>query len=739
MADETQHDATVRQAAMLADETGETSDTAFDDATAAATATAGGGEQQQQQSASSLAARRPAGHVHWGGAQPPSGGRIQVGENGPTVVVRGASNPSGVLRANHPGPLHLSSRLGGGGGGGGGGNKHDDHGEEMTVAPQPEKAPQPAQPTQLALTGAHGLDEEGLDNRAFLELQRELQRHESQGGDGAAAAVQPVRQRPRRYQGGETPDWAVSGPSTPGGTSDSGSYDAAADSDLDHIDFMAGEVDGMPAKPRRKKGVDEEEEGVSGWAKLRTLMGRVKSPGQDPEAAESSEKTRPHEEGGPTNLKSVPVTTSSGLRQGPRTKPSKYEREAAKLIRAHKLMRGQAADSDDEGPEVIAGLGRMPSKNRRHLDSGASTPDAMDTAANLDARPIHAGGVLGNILKLYEQQQREERDRTAVSSGVSSMGATTPESGGGERLNEMVADGLQDENRAAMAAGSAPVADPQRRPVVGGGTTSPSDRRKSWNPSLATGGALAGGTKFAGQAAAKSLRFAANEVGIEDMTDERPKASRSAGGVVGGLIATTGNLIGAVSPYHAQLGPNPKRPGYTLDRYLLPEMNAKTLKRTAEAVASAAPRPSRRSQSQPGTPGPRSPSSPGVVMGRPDGNASSETQAVTPSTEKFGGNGHANGYSAPTHTRKHSGNILNIPGHGFHALKTWKTGASAVNTPDVGSANGHGGDYFGSAEEDAALAKAEWQRKIKKRNKDKRKKVCSAERAQQDPIASYVC
>ena len=309
---------------------------------------------------------------------------------------------------------------------------------------------------------------------------------------------------------------------------------------------------------------------------------------------------------------------------------------------------------------------------------------------------------------------------------ASTADATTPETGGASRLGEMVADGLQQENRAALAAGSAPVTNRPGLSAANAVAASPSDRRKSWNPSLSGGAAIASGTKFAnvtGQAAAKSLRFAANEVGFEDVTDERPKASRSAGGVVGGLIATTGNLIGAVSPYHAQLGPNPKRPGYTLDRYLLPEMNAKTLKRTAEAVASAAPRPYRRSQSQPGTPGARSPND-GTVMNRMDANASSETQAVspegpmTPSMEKHGGGAHA-----PLHSRKHSGNILHIPGQGFHALKSWKTGQSAVNTPDVGSANGHGGDYFGSAEEDAALAKAEWQRKIKKRNKDKRKKV----------------
>lgn len=700
-------------------------------------------QQQQQQSDQSVRpsgapnhtdASAPASHVHWGAfsdSAPRKPGRFQVGADGPTVTIRGASG--GVSRQNHPGPLHLSSRL----------NTNNESG----VAPlsvqadeNPGQPPQQASIPNLTLTGARGLDEEGLDNRAFLELQRELQRHEAQhgpdndavNGDGAHSTAlekalqshvqrRAERKAPRRYQGADTPEWATSGASTPGGwTSDSGSYDAANDSDLDHIDFMAGEVDGMPSKPKRRRGQEEAERpaGGSGWAKLRNLMGKVKSPEADPEAP-NQEKTLSHEDGGPTNTKSVPVTTSTGVRQGPRSRPTKYEREAAKLIRAHKLMTGQGAGEGELGG---AGVGRMPSISRGHLDSEASTPDALDTNANLDARPITSGGVLGNLLKLYEQQQREERARTAASSGVSTAeGASfisTPDretAPGGDSLRDMVSEGLRQENEKAIDDGAAPVASPTG--AAGAARHKAFDRRKSWNPSLSTDAALASGTKFAnktGTAAAKSLRFVANETGFDDVGEERPRAARSAGGVVGGLIATTGNLIGAVSPHHAQLGPNPKRPGYTLDRYLLPEMNAKTLKRTAEAVASAAPRPTRRSHSQPGTPGARSPPG-GAVMFRPDGNASSETQAVTPS-EKFGKH-----FPSVAHTRHHSSNVLHLPGQGFHALRNWTTGHSTVNTPDPSAGQAHH-DYFGSAEEDAALAKAEWQKKLKKRNKDKRKK-----------------
>lgn len=686
---------------------------------------------------STFAPRKQSSHVHWDGG--PGGGpsttrlgHIHLGADGPTVTIRSASG--GVNRANHPGPLHLFSRL----------NSQLPSSVGPITTPPNEQEGQRTEDisiARLALTGAHGLDEEGLDNRAFLELQRELQRHEAQNGAGNDDASwnggpsfaletgphthnhrRAEQRRTRRFQGGDTPERGTSGASTPGDyTSDTGSYDAAADSDLGHIDFMAGEVDGMPSKPKRQCGaLGATTEGATGWAKIRGLMGKIKSTDADPEAANNIEKKTSPEEGGPTNTKSVPVATSNGLRHGPRSRPNKFEREAAKLVQAHKLMTGQGCRDDNHDNVDVD---RMPSMSRRHLDSAASTPDALDTAATLDSRPIATGGVLGNLLKLYEQQQKEEYERGAASSGVSTADGTsfvsTPDRdiSRNDRLRDIMSEGLQEEKEKekALAAGTVPAVSPTG--AAAAARRQAQDRRKSWNPSISTETALQSGSKFAaktGTAVAKSWRFVANETGFDDVGEERPRAARSAAGVAGGLIATTGNLIGAVSPYHAQLGPNPKRSGYTLDRYLLPEINAKTLKRTAEAVANAAPRPSRRSQSQPGTPGPRSPTG---IMYRPDGNLSSDTQAVTPSEK------HANGKPPPSmaHSRKHSSNILQLPGQGFNALRTWTTGHSNINTSDPGIGLGQN-DYFSSAEDDAAIAKAEWQKKLKKRKQDKRKK-----------------
>ena len=49
----------------------------------------------------------------------------------------------------------------------------------------------------------------------------------------------------------------------------------------------------------------------------------------------------------------------------------------------------------------------------------------------------------------------------------------------------------------------------------------------------------------------------------------RPAAARSAGGVFGPLIASTGNLTGVAAPQSSRLQPNLKRPGYKLSRLVI--------------------------------------------------------------------------------------------------------------------------------------------------------------------------
>ncbi|KDQ51772.1 hypothetical protein JAAARDRAFT_40801 [Jaapia argillacea MUCL 33604] len=53
------------------------------------------------------------------------------------------------------------------------------------------------------------------------------------------------------------------------------------------------------------------------------------------------------------------------------------------------------------------------------------------------------------------------------------------------------------------------------------------------------------------------------------LPESRPAQHRNAGGVIGSLIASTGNISGAAAPTNSTLAPNIKRPGYHLSRYSL--------------------------------------------------------------------------------------------------------------------------------------------------------------------------
>ncbi|PWZ00952.1 DUF1212-domain-containing protein [Testicularia cyperi] len=682
----------------------------------------------------SLTATRRTGRVHWDGSSNAAsvrrGGGLLLNAGGalagPTVTARGGARPEGglslgsVRRHHHPGPLNLAERL----------TPSQEAGPssppQAAAATAPEKQPATQIPT-LTLTGAKGLDEQGLDNRAFLELQRELQRHEAREVDASRQRNDPAarerliqafmererdrderrRRRAAQFRSGTETPADLSGATTPGSATSDSSYDPANDSDLDHIDFIPGETDGMPSRIKKPKhDVAEEAQQPKGWAKLRGIFGKPAEEEEDPE--EKAEAPKAHDQGGPTNWKSVPVETSSGLHtgDGPRRRPTKFERQAARLVQQHKLAQ--------QRQDALSRIGRG-----HPAESGSSTPDAADIGSGLDARPVASGGVLGNLLLLYEQQQRELNAKSAGASSVGSVSEFTMDRDTGAP-SDVVSNPTPPAVQATMAS-----SDFGRR-------VDRYEKRRAFSmqsiplPSPGFTHTFAKVGNAAVSTSSKVVRGVATEAGFDQALDERPKAARSGAGVFGALVATTGNLVGACSPQHAQLGPNPKRPGFSLDRYLLPEMNAKTLKRTAQIVADAAPAPFR--PSNVGSPlASRShslPTSPGA-----DGNGDS-TQANSPT---------ASGQHTPL-KNKRPASIVHFPsrtitggssndGTGPRKRHFPLPGAmsrawthSNLNTPDVNA--GLGPDYFGPEAEKLHddLSKQEWQRKLKKRAKDKRKK-----------------
>lgn len=672
-----------------------------------------------------VSASSSARRVRWGVDELPSRGTTKIhlrpGGRGPTVSVkRPAAAPepqpepqpeptptgtTGIKRQNHPGQISLA------------GLAPPNIGQTEAI---------PMQPLDGASghTGAMGLD--GEDNDRFLALSRELNDldEEDEAEDVAAGqatisnAAFPPGEEPAQHDTrseDEMLNELRSGPLTPGtpGSTTDSSFDPAES--LDHVDIIEGETDGMPSRPKRSSRL-RRRKNKGRWAQVRNLIGIDSSSNETVDMMERGEVGA-----GATNMKSVPVETSTGLRGAyGRHRPSALERKAAKLVRAHKMV--GAGGKGNAPPSELDGV------RRDHLPgSEASTPDALDTAQNLDARPVAGGGVLGQLLQLYEQQRQEQASEHSAT-GDTPSATTDADLGGGVTLrNGRVVDAYGNEanvhelDPGLLRQGTSEPDTPHKTP---GGTHYYSSGRpvSMTSPSAGLGGFATSNMGHVGKFGQKVVKGVAAEAGI-DVMDERPKAARSSAGTIGALIATTGNLIGAVSPNLAQLGPNPKRPGYTLDRYLLPEMNEKTLKRTAKIVRDAAPVPkSQRPSLTPG--GPRTPGvwTPGGMTSRSaDDSFNPYFAAVTPN-EKSGSMSIA---SSKPHSRFGSDTMSSASHRVSQIGHAGKNMFSRSLRPVPGSAgsdsaNG-GGDYFGNAMTDEEIAKQEWRRKLRKRKAKSKK------------------
>lgn len=510
-------------------------------------------------------------------------------------------------------------------------------------------------------------------------------------------ATVPRNEQPTHIMG------ARDGEITPGATTDSSGDPMES---MDHVDLIEGETDGMPSKLPKSLRRKVSDSSLKGWKKIKKLIG---SNHNEKDTADMAEKGLFSPTA--TNMKSVPVKTSSGIRGiAGRGRPDPVERQAARLVKAHKILTG-APPSDTSDDE----LQQIPGINRAHLpDSEASTPDALETMQNLDARPAAAGGVLGQLLKLYEQQNAADSqsdDGTSVLSG-DQTGQPAEIGGGLNLMGDKVVDAFGNEaplkevdpNLLKQATESQPLAalqsgqpTPRRMSMAGSGLINLASQNLSQ---------VGNNLGRVGNRSKAVVNTVATDVGI-DVMDERPKAARSAAGTIGALIATTGNLVGAVSPLHAQLGPNPERPGYTLDRYLLPEMDEKTLRRTAKIVADAAPVPKKMRQST--TPGAQPLLTPNTLA-----RVSQNDPNFNPYFGKSLDARSTAGMSQSSSRRaadlaKQSGATISHAGKHLLHLKRPPTSASE-----------DGADYFSKMNPEE-VAKKEWQRKLRRRKAKSKK------------------
>ncbi|KAJ7187258.1 hypothetical protein C8R46DRAFT_1025147 [Mycena filopes] len=210
-------------------------------------------------------------------------------------------------------------------------------------------------------------------------------------------------------------------------------------------------------------------------------------------------------------------------------------RAAAKVVRAHTHTSRKGFFANLRSKRERRGK-KLQGESSAYVRGGTDTDDAADTDAERDLRgaaPMNpalglggGGGVLSALLTLYNEEGAGAGAATpsTATATVTGSRASTP--------------GLDEPPRAHGRRSS-----PER---TRSSSASPPERSHNARH--------AGGSRRA-TLAAKLL----------------PQKRRTSAGVMGALIASTGNITGAAAPVSSQLAPNIKRPGYHLSRYSIDE------------------------------------------------------------------------------------------------------------------------------------------------------------------------
>ncbi|THH14062.1 hypothetical protein EW146_g6228 [Bondarzewia mesenterica] len=169
-------------------------------------------------------------------------------------------------------------------------------------------------------------------------------------------------------------------------------------------------------------------------------------------------------------------------------------------------------------------------KKHRRVSSSDIEADADNAASSTPLRAL-GSGVLSTLLTLYDHPR-------------------TPSTPGGSELPTPSRPSLDDSSKPSFAS--------DRR-----GFSFDTLSRTFTSPSV---GSLAS-TAVGAPSTSRNRTFNFTLPGA--LGDSRPAQSRSAAGVFGPLIASTGNIAGAAAPASATIAPNVKRPGYHLSRYSL--------------------------------------------------------------------------------------------------------------------------------------------------------------------------
>jgi len=196
------------------------------------------------------------------------------------------------------------------------------------------------------------------------------------------------------------------------------------------------------------------------------------------------------------------------------------EEQAADIVRAHTKYGRSVFGSVRRRNRRSRSADPISENDRRHRDSTFAETDRLrgDLEADADIPfPGTRGGLLSALLSLYNA------DQVGTASGASTPGSVATSAGGVGDLW----------SRSSPAVGNST------------GYSTPevavSPRAKSPVPSPVNP--------------------------LASLFGQRPPTERNGAGVIGSLIASTGNIAGPAAPKSTQLGPNLKRPGYHLSRY----------------------------------------------------------------------------------------------------------------------------------------------------------------------------
>lgn len=284
-----------------------------------------------------------------------------------------------------------------------------------------------------------------------------------------------------------------------------------------------------------------------------------------------------------------------GLPTDPNRRPRTFAKEAAALVSLHKWKvraqeGAQARHAAQQAHAAHQHHGHH-GHGTAHIDKGDGkdqrggsrahrrlTPAASHNAAAREAKesgashmaPVVGGGVLSNLLRLYDGQQDRGSSTTLADYSDDESGTPSPALHRGFFHRPNPSQSSFFPPHAPRHRQTTDSVEPPRR------TQTESSRRVGHKTPplelLAKGATDAGRSVAQGAAGAskyayKGVKTMTDQVGDRIEAGDRPAAARSGAGVFGALQASAMGLTGVAAPAAAAIAPNPEKSGFRIARY----------------------------------------------------------------------------------------------------------------------------------------------------------------------------